>query len=301
MIYFSIVIPTFNRANKILILLESLLNQTYKNFEVVIVDDGSTDNTNEFVLKYNNLLDIKYFHIQNSGGPARPRNIGIKNSKYDWVCLLDSDDIWTNDKLFQCNKYITKLTNYSIFIHTMYIKNDNRLTKKIIGKFKPNNSKLLNFYNLIYNGNKIITSSLVIKKSCLLEVGFFDERKDLFAIEDLDILLKLFLSDFKIFNIKKILGYYTYANDNISSNELSQINKLRVLYNEYFINYPNLINKNKLDTIIFYKLGNYYKINGKKILALKNYYKVLLNFNNYKLIFKSIIKVLTSIWLKLKV
>lgn len=295
MIYFSIVIPTFNRANKILILLESLLNQTYKNFEVVIVDDGSTDNTNEFVLKYNNLLDIKYFHIQNSGGPARPRNIGIKNSKYDWVCLLDSDDIWTNDKLFQCNKYITKLTNYSIFIHTMYIKNDNRLTKKIIGKFKPNNSKLLNFYNLIYNGNKIITSSLVIKKSCLLEVGFFDERKDLFAIEDLDILLKLFLSDFKIFNIKKILGYYTYANDNISSNELSQINKLRVLYNEYFINYPNLINKNKLDTIIFYKLGNYYKINGKKILALKNYYKVLLNFNNYKLIFKSIIKVLTSI------
>ena len=295
MTYFSIVIPTYNRADKILILLECLFNQTYKNFEVVIVDDGSTDKTNEVVLKYNNLLDIKYIHIQNSGGPARPRNIGINNSKYDWICLLDSDDIWTSDKLFQCNKYITKLTNYSIFIHTMYIKNANGFTNKIIGKFKPNNLKFSNFYNLIYNGNKIITSSLVIKKSCLLEVGLFDERKELLAIEDLDILLKLFLFNFKIFNINKILGYYTYANDNISSNELSQINKLKFLYNEYFKNFSFLINKNKLDTIIFYKLGNYYKINDSKILAFNNYFKVLTNFNNYKLIFKSIIKILTTI------
>ena len=295
MIYFSIVIPTYNRGDKILILLESLYNQTYKNFEVVIVDDGSTDKTNEVVLKFNNLLDIKYINIQNSGGPARPRNIGIKNSKYEWICLLDSDDIWTNDKLFQCNEYITKFTNYSIFIHNMYIKNDNILTKKIIGKFKPNNSKLSNFFNLIYNGNNIITSSLVIKKSCLLEVGFFDERKELFAIEDLDILLKLFLSNFKIFNLNKILGYYTYANDNISSNELSQINKLKFLYNEYFINYPSLINRNKLETIIFYKLGNYYKFKGLKILAFKNYIKVLSNFNNIRLIFKSMIKIFTTI------
>src|SRR5680860_1084245 len=103
---FSVIIPTYNRAKDIDQCLSSLLAQTYKNFEVIVCDDGSTDNTKDIVESYKDRLNIRYDWSENWGGPARPRNRGIKLSQADWICFLDSDDWWCPNKLEECVKYL---------------------------------------------------------------------------------------------------------------------------------------------------------------------------------------------------
>lgn len=91
----SIIIPTFNRADKLPDAIESALNQTYKNIQVIVVDDGSTDNTVEVIKKY---PQVEY-HYKKNGGQASARNEGLKNAKGPILASLDSDDIWYPDYL----------------------------------------------------------------------------------------------------------------------------------------------------------------------------------------------------------
>jgi GT2 family glycosyltransferase len=95
---FSVVIPTFNRAGLIGETLESLLGQTYSPTEIVIVDDGSTDDTEDVVRRFGS--DIRYLHIPNSG-QSNARNIGVAESRCEWVAFCDSDDLWKPNKLQQ--------------------------------------------------------------------------------------------------------------------------------------------------------------------------------------------------------
>ena len=95
--FFSIIIPTYNQANFLKKCLNSVFKQTFKNFEVIIIDNSSTDHTKEILSKYKK--KIVYKKINNKGVIAKSRNIGIKNSNGNWVAFLDSDDTWKNNKL----------------------------------------------------------------------------------------------------------------------------------------------------------------------------------------------------------
>jgi glycosyltransferase involved in cell wall biosynthesis len=94
----SIIIPTYNRANLIGETIRSVLNQTYTNWELLIIDDGSQDNTNEVVSAFSDNR-ISYFLIKHCGIFGKVRNEGIKISKGDYIAFLDSDDLWSPDKL----------------------------------------------------------------------------------------------------------------------------------------------------------------------------------------------------------
>jgi glycosyltransferase involved in cell wall biosynthesis len=94
----SIVLPTFNRAALLGETIQSVLNQTYQNWELLIIDDGSTDDTREEVAKLNDQR-IKYFSIEHSGIIGRARNVGVSRASGDYIAFLDSDDIWEIDKL----------------------------------------------------------------------------------------------------------------------------------------------------------------------------------------------------------
>ena len=89
-------IPTYNRASLIGAAIESVLAQTYTDFEVIVVDDGSTDNTREIVGRYGDR--VRYTYIENSG-PARARNVGMSLARGEYLCLLDSDDLYYPHKL----------------------------------------------------------------------------------------------------------------------------------------------------------------------------------------------------------
>lgn len=94
----TIIIPTFNRATKILDAIESAVNQTYKQTQIIVIDDGSTDNTAEVLKKY---PQIEY-HYKENGGQASARNLGLKHAKGTIIASLDSDDIWYPDFLSRC-------------------------------------------------------------------------------------------------------------------------------------------------------------------------------------------------------
>jgi glycosyltransferase involved in cell wall biosynthesis len=94
----SIIIPTYNRADKLTDAIESALNQSYKNIQIIVIDDGSTDHTRDLVKKY---PEIEY-HWQKNGGQAAARNSGLKRAKGEVVASLDSDDIWYPDFLTRC-------------------------------------------------------------------------------------------------------------------------------------------------------------------------------------------------------
>ena len=94
----TVIIPTYNRANIISKSIESVLNQTYNNIELIIVDDGSTDNTEEVIASIKDDR-IKYYKLKKNSGTAIARNYGIEKSTCKYIAFQDSDDIFRNNKL----------------------------------------------------------------------------------------------------------------------------------------------------------------------------------------------------------
>ena len=117
--FLSVVIPVFNRPMDLSRALDSLSSQSEKNFEVIVVDDGSTENIKLVVEKYVESLNVELIRIDNSGGPARPRNVGIRASQADWISLLDSDDWWCQTRISEVCIAINKNKNHDIFYHQL--------------------------------------------------------------------------------------------------------------------------------------------------------------------------------------
>jgi glycosyltransferase involved in cell wall biosynthesis len=112
---FSIITPTFNRAYIIEKAIKSVLRQRFNDWELIIIDDGSTDNTNEVIQPYLN-EKIKYFNLNKNSGPNVARNIGCNKAIGEWLIFLDSDDELTDNALEIINAYIQKFTDVDFFI-----------------------------------------------------------------------------------------------------------------------------------------------------------------------------------------
>lgn len=102
----SVIIPTYKRSGYLKLTLQSILNQTFKDFEIIVVDDGTPNDENLFLCQ--KFEKVKYIKIENSGGPAKPRNIGIRKAKGKYIAFVDDDDLWLPNKL---EKQLTVLEN----------------------------------------------------------------------------------------------------------------------------------------------------------------------------------------------
>jgi len=176
----SLIIPTFNRAKHIEQTLLSAFNQTVKLDEIIVIDDGSQDNTKQLLEYY----DINYIYQENQG-VSSARNRGIKEAKNEWICFLDSDDIWEDTKI---EKQIAfhKLHPNILFSHTDELW---RFNDKII-KQKKHQLKTSGYCFKQNIPNTLIGASTVIcHKSIFDNVGVFDE--ELQACEDYDLWLRI--------------------------------------------------------------------------------------------------------------
>ena len=115
----SIVVPTYNHSIYLKRALESIINQTYENWEVIVIDNHSTDNTFEVVANFKNNR-IKYLQVHNKGIIAISRNIGIKSANGEWIAFLDSDDWWTRDKLEICIQSINEKVDFIYHVFRNY-------------------------------------------------------------------------------------------------------------------------------------------------------------------------------------
>lgn len=206
----SVVIPTFNRASFLQCAIDSVLSQTFDNFELVIVDDGSTDGTKTLVESY---CDPRIrFLSTNNQGPARARNIGIENAKGDLVAFLDSDDCWFPEKL---ERQVTLLNSEIGLVYCSVLIGRNWDEAKILSKAQYRGN-CFPFY--IENPGVAIIgygcSTVLVRKSLLLSVGAFDENIPSPA-EDYDLFLRL-SNITKVDFIEEPLAFYRVHETNIS-------------------------------------------------------------------------------------
>ena len=191
----SVIIPTFNRLSLISRAIDSVLKQTFKPFEIIVVDDGSSDNTSTFIK--NNYKSVKLIKQKNLG-VSKARNVGIKNSSGDWIALLDSDDEWKKNKLEVQIKSLSEYDYYSV-CHTneIWIRNGTRVNQK-----KRHQKYGGNIFDKCLDICRISPSSIIFQKNIINEVGWFDEN--LSICEDYDLWLRI-TANFKILFIDKPL------------------------------------------------------------------------------------------------
>lgn len=243
----SVVVTTYNRSDIVGETILSILNQTYQNFELIVVDDGSTDNTEESI-KFFKDKRIQYIKTDNWGGPARPRNIGIKHAKGEYIAFCDDDDIWMRNKLDVQMIKIEETQCDLVSSNTLYFENT---ISNIVGKSK--NRKIKNFGDLIAE-NQINTSTVLVRNTKDL---FFKEDKNLIAIEDYALWLELFIKGMSFEFISEPLAFYRIGQNNITKKNWDT-NHLKVIYLHISILIQNPELKIKIN-VLFKIILNFFK------------------------------------------
>tara|TARA_Y100000816_G_C26087606_1_gene574176 strand:- start:814 stop:1707 length:894 start_codon:yes stop_codon:yes gene_type:complete len=292
LIFFSIVIPTFNRKLQLERAIKSVINQTYNNWELIIIDNNSIDGTEDLIKNINN-SKIKFYQINNNGIIAKSRNLGIKKSNGEYVCFLDSDDWWYNDKLFKLFKNI----NGSDFLyHNMDVYSNGIKTSK---KMRVRKVKKPVVQDLLINANAIINSTVCVKTKILKEVGMLDESEDISSVEDYDLWLRIGnkTDNFKLIN--ENLGGYEIHENNMSNFSIDSIKKIEKVY-EKNIKYISESKKRIAMSTKNYTIGRiHYELNDFS-KARQHFFK---SFGSgvFEFKMKSLLMILLSIYKNLRI
>ena len=244
-IKFSIIIPIFNSEKYISKCINSIIQQNYKNWEIIIIDNNSTDRSIKIVKSFKN-KKIRIFKINNKGIIAKSRNLGIKKSKGNWIAFLDSDDYWTDNKLQDQIYFMTK--NKYNFTYTDYItifesKNNKKIKTKIKDSFT--------FDQFIHNSS-INSSTMIIERKLIKNKKF----KRINLLEDYLFKCEILKNNNKAYKLNKESAYYRVINNSRSKD---------VLKNLYFL---WIINK-RFNKLSFIK--NFFSILFISLNSLKKY------------------------------
>lgn len=209
----SVVIPLYNKECAITSTLQSVINQTYIDWELIVVDDGSTDNSLEVVRSFVRSLipsfKIRVIHKEN-GGVCSARNCGIREAKGEYVALLDGDDLWKPTFLEEQIKLIQDFPESAMWgVNTAFIKNG-KTYKWEQGMGDGYRGYVDNYFGTKHN-DLFCSSSVVIRKDVFEHVGCFDER--ISASEDLDMWYRIILK-YPVVFYDKVLVYYNQDAEN---------------------------------------------------------------------------------------
>jgi glycosyltransferase involved in cell wall biosynthesis len=266
--FFSVVIPLYNKEDFVEQTINSLLNQLYTDFEVIIVNDGSTDNS---LKKTESLIDDRFKIInQENLGASHARNRGIRQASGKYIALLDADDYWYDNHLLELKKLIETFPKSGLFCNNYEINYNEKFTKPATFNFNHNNESLIieDYFSGSIINSVAWTSSVAFKKEVFNKVGKFN--LELRTGQDIDLWIRFALYFNIAFNPIITMRYH-----NLNTNSLSKI--------EY--------NKDR------YSLINNYNVEEQKNASLKLYldinrYAVALRckMNNDKKLYKKLIR-----------
>jgi len=299
----SVIIPTHNRANILLETVNSVLAQTYRTIEVIIVSDASKDNTAE-VIKSIDDSRIKFVELeQNKKYPGRVRNVGIKLAKGSFIAFCDDDDLWISSKLeaqmnvLREDKSLSAVASNGLFfpgykILLFQLRKDKRLT-----------------YDEMFNTNFVITSSILIRKEILDLVSYFDEDERLMIAEDRDLWLRILKHrDMSIMVLRQPLIWYRLGNVKIltsHNNVNSYYERMLYIFNKHLPYSQKYITKlkhsqkndqhsvltrqliDKITKNLYTKNISLYALWKRGDLSVKAKFKIMSNLL-YKLYFKNL-------------
>jgi len=166
----SVIIPTYNRAKFVTKAIDSVLAQTYKDYEIIVIDDGSTDNTQEVLQPYMDKITYKY---QENAGVSAARNTGIRVASGQWIAFLDSDDIWLPDKLASQIRCVNRTHAKVCFTNVKFTGKKKKLS---LGKQYGEEVFQEPFDLILQDSFCLVVQTMVIEKKLLEKVGCFDER-----------------------------------------------------------------------------------------------------------------------------
>jgi glycosyltransferase involved in cell wall biosynthesis len=216
----SVIIPTFNRSQKLIRAVRSVLKQTFRDFEVIVVDDGSSDDTYQAMTSY--LPMIQYVRKEVNQGVSAARNSGIRRASGPWIAFLDSDDYWLEDKLSIQMKYIEgNPGTLACQTEELWIRDGKRVNPRRRHK-KPSGDIFAQSLKLCL----VSPSSVALKRSLLDEIGLFDEA--LPAAEDYDMWLRISCR-YPIHLIEKELVVKEGGHDDQLSRRFSGMDRFRIL------------------------------------------------------------------------
>jgi glycosyltransferase involved in cell wall biosynthesis len=228
----SVVIPTYNSAALLREAIQSVLSQTYADFEVVVVDDGSTDNTESVVHSFGD--QVCYVKQQNQGAGAA-RNHGIKRSRGEYVAFLDADDLWLPGKLGEQIPFLDRDPELGLVYSDWSVVPEQ-------GEAQP--SYLRNLpaaagyvFNELVQCGFILTSGTIVRRSCLEDVGFFDET--LSIAQDYDLWLRICYR-WKIALVNKPLVIKRNRDGNLSSNLIKTAVERILLFEKALKQFPDM-------------------------------------------------------------
>lgn len=281
--YVSVIIPTYNRKSFITKAIDSVLSQKYTNYEVIVVDDGSTDETRLVLNTYVN--KIKYIY-QNNAGVSEARNSGIRNARGEWIAFLDSDDEWNEGYLDSQVKRIEEvpcavahMTNALTVFRNGEIRNLFSDTK-LMELFADKQYLIINnpLKTIIRYQSWFLQSSL-IRKDKLFETGMFNPKISI--AEDIDVISRIALRGAFTICKKELVKVFRREEELESLSSISfrrGINRYRSFINVY----RNILNKyelNMTETLLIKRtlsqniraLGNVYIKAGKRLEARQSY------------------------------
>lgn len=212
MIRFSVVISVFNKEKYISKMLRSVLDQTYSDFEVIILNDGSTDDSEAKILTFKDKR-IRYFS-ENNKGAAAGRNFVIKKAATNYIALLDADDFWEPNYLMEQKRLIEKYPFEKIFaVNSQFLKNGKIITKRYSVNITENEDYIFNFFESSLNDSITNSSTTVLNKTVFEEIGYYDEN--IISGQDTDIFIRLGLKYNVVFS-PKILCNIVVAPESLS-------------------------------------------------------------------------------------
>ena len=267
----SVVIPSYNRAEDLRRCLRSLVAQSYSNFEVVVCDDGSTDGTGQVAAEFMGALDIRYETAENFGGPARPRNRGIKMARGQYIAFLDSDDWWAPNKLELSVPVLDR--GADLVFHDMYIvksQTQSEFKEKIVSS-QPRRPM---FPALLCTGISIPNSSVVVRKELLERVDGITEDRELISVEDYDTWLRLSRITEGFVRIPDALGYYWVGGGNISAASPKQIERVKALFARH-IEWLPLEYRSRCEGFLAYRIARIAQQSGNAELAQQSFEKAV--------------------------
>lgn len=216
----SVIIPTYQRVDYLEKTLNSVAGQTFKDIEIIVVDDGSTDgSTKELCKGYEN---VNYLWIPNSGGPATPRNKGIEMASGEYIAFVDDDDIWLPNKIEEQVKILNFHKDYGlVHCYCKVINENDELTGRIIGK--PGSPDVKHGdVRLKMTGNwTLMMPTPLVRKSVINAVGTFNTNIPA-ALEDVEFWTRCSFFT-KFYYQDKALVHYRIHGNNISSDKTKYI------------------------------------------------------------------------------
>ena len=182
----SVIIPTYNRESSIEAAVRSVINQTYSNLEIIIIDDGSTDNTEQII---SNIQDDRItYHRQENGGASKARNTGVALATSDIIAFHDSDDIWRPEKLESQMNYWNEHPQYE-FIYCGFVMHCNDGSVINAPVYQDGTKLSGNIFDTLLIKNMVGTPAMLMKKEVFEEVNGFDTSLPCF--EDWDLALRI--------------------------------------------------------------------------------------------------------------